>query len=170
MVTKLRACPITTTCDTYGQMALNSPSMWVGAMYLPPDVLIRSFLRSVIFRKPSASTSPMSPVLKKPSAVKQFDGLVGQVVVAPHDGHPAQLDLAVLGDAHLEVAHRPAHRAELEVVRQVDERAGGRLGEAVALQNRQSGGVEELRDLLVQRRRARRRGCGCCRRAAPGSC
>ena len=69
MVTKLRAWPTTTACDVYGQTALNMPSMWLGAMYLPPDVLTRSFLRSVIVRYPSASRSPMSPVRKKPSGV-----------------------------------------------------------------------------------------------------
>ena len=33
-----------------------------GAMYLPPEVLNISFLRSVIFKKPSESISPISPV------------------------------------------------------------------------------------------------------------
>ena len=50
-------------------MALNWPSIADGAMYLPPDVLTRSFLRSVIVRYPSASSSPTSPVRKKPSSV-----------------------------------------------------------------------------------------------------
>jgi hypothetical protein len=50
MVTKLRACPTTTACEVYGQTALNAPSMCDGAMYLPPEVLTRSFFRSVIFR------------------------------------------------------------------------------------------------------------------------
>src|SRR5205807_2925857 len=38
-----------------------------GATYLPPAVLIRSFFLSVIFRYPSASNSPMSPVWNQPS-------------------------------------------------------------------------------------------------------
>ena len=50
IVTKLRAWPTTIAWDVYGQIALNMPSMRDGAMYLPPDVLTRSFLRSVIFR------------------------------------------------------------------------------------------------------------------------
>jgi hypothetical protein len=39
----------------------------LGAMNFPPEVLIRSFLRSVIERNPSLSRSPMSPVLNQPS-------------------------------------------------------------------------------------------------------
>ena len=62
---------MTTACDVYGHTALNMPSMCDGAMYLPPDVLTRSFLRSVMRRKPSGSSTPMSPVRKKPSSVKQ---------------------------------------------------------------------------------------------------
>src|SRR5436190_1157829 len=60
---------MTSTCEVYGQIDLNMPSTWVGATYLPPEVLMRSFLRSVIRRYPSASSSPMSPVRKYPSAV-----------------------------------------------------------------------------------------------------
>ncbi len=41
--------------------------MFCGATYLPPEVLIRSFLRSVMRRNPSASISPMSPVWNQPS-------------------------------------------------------------------------------------------------------
>jgi len=51
----------------------------LGATYLPPEVLIRSFLRSVIRRKPSASISPMSPVWNQPSALQA--SLVGLGVV-----------------------------------------------------------------------------------------
>ena len=41
--------------------------MFCGATFLPPAVTRMSFLRSVIVRKPSASISPMSPVLSQPS-------------------------------------------------------------------------------------------------------
>jgi len=33
-----------------------------GAIYFPPEVLNISFLRSVIFKNPSESNSPISPV------------------------------------------------------------------------------------------------------------
>ena len=38
-------------------------------MFLPPAVMIRSFFRSVIRRKPSSSISPTSPVRSQPSSV-----------------------------------------------------------------------------------------------------
>ena len=40
-----------------------------GATYFPPEVLNRSFLRSVILTKPRSSTAPMSPVWNQPSSV-----------------------------------------------------------------------------------------------------
>ena len=36
-------------------------------MFLPPAVMMMSSLRPVIFRYPSASISPMSPVCSQPS-------------------------------------------------------------------------------------------------------
>ena len=39
-----------------------------GEMFLPPAVMMRSFLRSVIVRKPLSSSSPTSPVCSQPSA------------------------------------------------------------------------------------------------------
>ncbi len=39
-----------------------------GAMFLPEEVMIISFLRSTTFRKPSSSISPMSPVCTQPSS------------------------------------------------------------------------------------------------------
>ena len=38
-----------------------------GAMFLPPEVTMMSFLRSVMTRKPSRSRTPMSPVWNQPS-------------------------------------------------------------------------------------------------------
>jgi hypothetical protein len=42
-------------------------SIGCGATFFPPAVTIRSFLRSVMRRNPSPSTSPMSPVWNQPS-------------------------------------------------------------------------------------------------------
>ena len=50
-----------------GQIPLNCAEIADGATYLPCDVLNMSFLRSVIRRKPSASSSPISPVWNQPS-------------------------------------------------------------------------------------------------------
>ena len=53
-------------------------------MYLPPDVLNSSFFRSVIRRNPSASSSPISPVLNHPSSVKAAGcGLVNRMRSSP---------------------------------------------------------------------------------------
>ena len=42
-------------------------SSTAGATFLPPAVTMISFLRPVIFRKPSSSSAPRSPVLNQPS-------------------------------------------------------------------------------------------------------
>ena len=47
--------------------ARSRSSSTAGATFLPPAVTRISFLRPVIFRKPSLSSSPRSPVWKKPS-------------------------------------------------------------------------------------------------------
>ena len=39
-----------------------------GAMFLPEEVMISSFLRSTIETKPSSSMVPMSPVWTQPSS------------------------------------------------------------------------------------------------------
>ncbi len=51
--------------------------MGCGAIFFPPDVTISSFLRSVIFKNPSSSISPMSPVMKNPSSVKTSSVFAG---------------------------------------------------------------------------------------------
>src|ERR1051325_5673998 len=65
----LRSAPIKTTWLTKRD-ALIACSIGCGEMYLPPDVLNNSFLRSVMRKKPSWSIVPMSPVLNHPSLVK----------------------------------------------------------------------------------------------------
>jgi hypothetical protein len=44
-------------------------SRFAGVRFLPPAVMMMSFLRPVIVTKPSASTEPRSPVRSHPSAV-----------------------------------------------------------------------------------------------------
>ena len=46
-----------------------SASRFAGVMFLPPAVMMMSFLRPVILRKPSGSISPMSPVWSQPSTI-----------------------------------------------------------------------------------------------------
>ena len=60
-----------------------------GAMYLPPEVLIRSFLRSVIRTRPPVVD--LADVAGGEPAVggQHLGGLLGQVVVAAHDAGAA---------------------------------------------------------------------------------
>ena len=67
---------------------------------------------------------------------------------------PADQDLAVVGDPHLGAGQRQPDRAELAVVRPVDEAAAPRLGQPVAFEDQHARRVEELGDVLVERRRA----------------
>ena len=61
-----RRSPITTHWETSG-CCFTSASMFAGVMFLPPAVMMMSFLRPVILMKPSGSTSPRSPVCSQPS-------------------------------------------------------------------------------------------------------
>ena len=79
-----------------------------------------SFLRSVMTRKPSASSTPMSPVWNQPVGVDGLGGGLGLVVVALHDVRAAGQDLAVLRDLDLDALEGRAHRARLQRVGPVD--------------------------------------------------
>src|ERR1035437_2751422 len=57
----------TTTAVPISGFSFRELSIGCGAMNFPPEVLIRSFLRSVMERYPSLSRHPMSPVLNQPS-------------------------------------------------------------------------------------------------------
>ena len=46
-------------------------SMGLGETFLPPAVMIRSFLRPVRKRNPSRESRPRSPVAYQPSSVKE---------------------------------------------------------------------------------------------------
>ena len=70
-------------------------------MFLPPAVMIRSFLRSVIRRKPSVVE--LADVAGAEPAVlgERRRGRVGVLVVAGEDGVAADQDLAVVGEPDL---------------------------------------------------------------------
>ena len=57
-----------TACPISGLADLIAASMFAGDMFLPAALMISSFLRSTILRKPSSSSAPMSPVWSQPSA------------------------------------------------------------------------------------------------------
>ena len=60
-----------------------------------------SFLRSVMVMNPSSSISAMSPVRSQPSSREHLAGRLRVLEVAGEDGFAPQLELAVLGEAHL---------------------------------------------------------------------
>ena len=62
-----RRSPMITACDTNGDITATF-SMGCGATFLPPAVTMMFFSRSVMRRKPSGVSSPMSPVWNQPSA------------------------------------------------------------------------------------------------------
>ena len=119
-------------------------------MFFPPAVTMMSFFRSVIARNPSR-ISPMSPVWNQPSGSIASRGGVGLVVVALHYVRPAGQDLSVGSDLHFHSVNRLADGADAEVLRGVDGDDGRRLGQPVALEDLQSGGVKELVDLRRER-------------------
>ena len=122
-------------------------------MFLPPAVMMMSFLRPVILMKPSESISPRSPVCSQPSTIVSAGRLL-VLVVALEDVRALDEDLAVVGDLHLAARERFADRADLEVVGGGDRRRGRGLGHPPALEHEHAGGVEEAQDVRVDRRRA----------------
>src|SRR5207248_11806603 len=79
------------------------------------------------------------------------------LVVAGEYRLPLDQDLTVVRDRDVDPGERGADRAELEVARAVDVRRGRAFGLPVALENQGVQRVEELGDLLRQRRAARDR-------------
>ena len=62
-----RRSPCITACETQRDCFM-SFSLLAGVRFLPPAVMMMSFLRPVIERKPSASIEPRSPVWSQPSS------------------------------------------------------------------------------------------------------
>ena len=119
IVQKFRLLPCTSDLADVRAGDLELPLEAAGATYLPPDVLIRSFLRSVIRRSPS-STSPMSPVCSQPSGIEGLARRVGQVVVPAH--HPAaRMRISPSSAIRIRVPAAAPDRAEAELARAVHE-------------------------------------------------
>ena len=124
-----RRSPITTACEIQ-RFCLSPFSRLAGVMFLPPAVMMMSFLRPVMKRKPSSSIGPRSPVCSQPSDERLVGGLL-VLVVALEDVRPAQQHLAVLGDLHLDAraaACRPSRSGSASGRLQASR--GGGLGHA----------------------------------------
>ena len=73
-----RPSPTTTACSTIGQSIIVC-SIGIGDTFLPPAVMMMSFLRPVIVMRPSSSIDPRSPVLNQPSSVNTSAVLSGRL-------------------------------------------------------------------------------------------
>ena len=161
-----RRSPTTSACETNREV-LRSFSRFCGAMFLPPAVTMMSFLRSVIVTKPSSSIVAMSPGAQ-PAVVAEHRGRrLGVLVVAGEDGLAADQELAVLGEPELEAGQRRPDGAEPVALGRVRRRGRRALRQAVALEDADADRVEELGDLLRERRAARDRRRAAARRGAP---
>ena len=89
-----------------------------GAMNLPPEVLIRSFLRSVMERKPSHPSPDIASL--EPAIDKGVAGFIRTIPIALKYRRPAHKKLTILGDPHLNVGERFADGTEFVGARCVD--------------------------------------------------
>ena len=102
----------------------------------------------------------------QPAVDDRAEARVVVLVVAAEDVRALDQDLAVLGDADLAARQRVADRAQPVVVDGLRRGHRGGLGHPVALHHRHAAGVEELEDLLRDRRGA---GVGLLELAAEGA-
>ena len=129
-------------------------------MFLPPAVIMMSFLRSTILSSrplgPSIQVAT-SPVCSHPSRV---DGLPRRRIVleiaAEHDIAMHE-NLAVVAEPHLDAGIWRADRADGRGLARLHGRGAGGFGEPVGLADRHAEHAEELQD-LGRDRRSRRHG------------
>ena len=140
--------------------------MCCGAMYLPPRGLDQVLL-AVGDPHPALVVDLADVAGREPAVAGQHLGrLLGQVVVAAHDAAAAHQDLAVVGDPDLGAGERLARRCRTRLAGTVERGGRAGLGEPVALEDQQPGGVEPPRDVGRQRRAARDEVAGAGRRCA----
>ena len=123
-------------------------------MFFPPAVTRMSFLRSVIVTKPSSSIDGDVPGAEPAVVPEHLRGRLGLLVVAGEHRLAADQQLAVLGEPELETGERRPDRAEPVALGRVRRRGRRALGEAVPLVDADPDRVEELGDLLGERRAA----------------
>lgn len=119
--------------------------MPAGAMFLPPEVMISSFLRPVMDRKPSSSTAPRSPV--EPAVDQGLRRLLRALVVALEDLGTPQQHLAVLGDFEIDLGQDRPEGAEAVLAGMVPGARAAALGKPPDLEDVDPDGGEELQHL-----------------------
>ena len=93
--------------------------------------------------------------VEPPAGLEHRGRLLGLPVVPVRDVRAASEDLPVLGDLQVDPGERPPHGPELVRPGMVAGQDGARLGQPVAFQDQDAGGVEELGDLRRERRAPR---------------
>ena len=86
--------------------------MFAGVRFLPPAVMMMSFLRPVI-EQVAVLVERAEVARVQPAVVDRAAGLVLHLVVALEDVRALEQDLAVVGDPDLAARDRAADRAEL---------------------------------------------------------
>ena len=143
-------------------------------MFLPPAVIMMSFLRSTMRSSRPAGPStqtPTSPLCSQPSAsiVSRGDGLVLEVAAEHHVA--ADQDLAVVGQPQLDAGIRHADGSDGRDVAGLDRGGAGGFGQAVGLADRHAEHAKDTSGSPVRsaRRRRSRRGNGEARRNSAAS-
>src|SRR4029077_5429301 len=88
----------------------------------------------------------------EPSVLYRPEARGGLIVVALEDVRALDQDLPVLGDLYQLARKRPSNCSETVILDRRDRRRGGGLGHAVALEDGDPTGPEELEDLAGDRR------------------
>ena len=104
----MTACEIQRDC-------LRSFSRFAGVRFLPPAVMMMSFLRPVIVEE-AVLVERAEVAGVQPAVDDRAERRVVVPVVAAEDVRAADQDLAVVGDPDLDAGQRPADRAEAVVV------------------------------------------------------
>ena len=99
----------------YGEN-LSSFSISLGVMFLPPAVMMMSFMRSVMLHIALGIEHPDVAGVQPAVGIDGLGGLVGLVQVAHEDARAAQQHLALCGDAHLGAGRRPRRRCRAVIV------------------------------------------------------
>ena len=122
-------------------------------MFLPPAVMMMSFLRPVMKVKPRSPIRPRSPVLIEPSGSHRLCGEFGLLVVAKEHVRAGQLNFIVFAKTHAHARPRLADRTDLVVVLPIDEHRSGGFGHAITLDEGDViHAVEKVGQIHVERR------------------
>ena len=144
-------------------------SSTAGATFLPPAVTRISFLRPVMRRKPSSSSSPRSPVRNQPSP----DGLGGGLGVVPVAAQTLWPLISTSPSSAIRIATPGSGWPTVPILiasGRVHRAGRGGLGQPVALEHGDPDAAEEVAEPRAERRAAGHGVLRPCRPARPAAC